>query len=43
MSRQDQVNQTCYSAERIASSYLRSNLQMPEVMIFMKYHGDVWG
>ena len=43
MSRQDQVNQSCYSAERIASSYLRSNLQMPEVMIFMKYHGDVWG
>ncbi len=43
MSHQDQINRSCYSTMKIASSYLRSNLQMPEVMIFMAYRDEICG
>ncbi len=43
MNRQDQVNQSCYTANRVASTYLRSNLQVPEVLIYVKYGGEILG
>jgi len=43
MSRQDEVNQSCYTADRVASTYLRTNLQIPEVMIYVKYCGEICG
>jgi SAM-dependent methyltransferase len=43
MNRQDQVNQSCYRANRVATTYLRSNLQVPEVLIYVKYSDEIRG
>ncbi len=37
----DDVNKQCYGAERTASTYVHSTLQMPEVMIYVKYRGEI--
>ncbi len=43
MSRQDEVNQRCYTADRVATTYLRSNLQIPEVLLYFKYADEIRG
>jgi len=43
MNHQDRVNQRCYATRRVATTYLRSNLQVPEVLIYVKYVREIAG
>ncbi len=39
----EQINKRCYGARRTASVYVHSIVQMPEVMIYVKYRDEIAG
>ncbi len=43
MTNYEEINKQCYGARRTASVYVHSILQMPEVMIYVKYRDEIAG